>query len=49
MKVPPWTMVLANLAEVTELDDLEQGVLMTEVRKTSSNIADGAPSFSAPA
>ena len=33
--------VLANLAEVAELDDLEQGVLDDGVRKTGSNVADG--------
>ena len=33
--------MLANLAEVAELDDLEQGILDDGVRKTSSNVADG--------
>ena len=33
--------MLANLAEVTELNDLEQGILDDGVRKTSSNVADG--------
>ena len=33
--------MLANLAEVAELNDLEQGVLDDGVRKTSSNVADG--------
>ena len=33
--------MLANLAKIAELDDLEQGVLDDGVRKTSSNVADG--------
>ena len=33
--------MLADLAEVAELNDLEQGVLDDGVRKTGSNVADG--------
>ncbi len=39
--------VLANLAEVTELDDLEQGVLMTEYERPAATPPMVAPSFCA--